>query len=155
MADIVALQTAASRFPPSAGVTADGVMGPQTHAAVLGALGWIVQNVPDQADTAQGLIGDLTTQQAVVNAADGLTTYLNQVADAANLGGPDINVPGGSSGGGRLLPGLPKLPTSAANAFDAFKKLPTWLKVGLFLGVGGIVYFSWKHYHKSKGLFGY
>ncbi len=163
MADIVALQTAASRYGDAAGfgsVTADGVMGPQTQQAVTGALNWIATNVPDEADNASNLSGQLTSQQAIVNSADGITTYLNNVADTVGNMGPNIDIPSVGSTTSHLLSKLPgRLPQQAASALDAVAKIPTWVKVGGIFALAAVVWYAWHrvraHRRGMQGMFGW
>lgn len=124
MGNINELQAAASRFGSVAGfgaVVPTGTVDDQTMNAVVQSLTWIRDHVAGESDTASGLIGRITSQSVLSNAADGLTTYLNQIGDQAGVGGSSLD----------FAPSIPGI----ANLKQAWGKVPSWAKV---LGVVGL-----------------
>lgn len=124
MADINALQAAVSRFGNVAGfgsVTPTGQADDQTLAAVKNALTWIRDHVSGEADTATGLIAAITDSSTMTQHADGLTTYLNGIADSNSVGGSNLDF-------APQAPGITSLK-------QAWATVPTWAKV---LGGAGI-----------------
>jgi hypothetical protein len=107
-----ALQAAASRFATVAGfspLVPTSQFDDQTLQAIRSALGWIAVQVPTEADTAHGLLTSVVDTSTMTNSASGLTTYLNQIGDQANVGGSNLNFTPGAmpAGGGFLGLGLP------------------------------------------------
>lgn len=128
MADINALQAAASRYAIVAGfnsVVPTGVMDDQTLKAVTGALIWIRDHAPGENDNASGILAKLTGQAALTSSADGITTYLSGVADVNGVGGSNLD----------FAPQAPGI-TSFKQLWD---QIPMWAKVaggaGLIVGL--------------------
>ncbi len=102
MSAIDQLQAAVSRFGTTVGfgaVTASNTVDAETIAAVSNTLRWIHANVPAQADTALGLLNQLSSADMIAQSATGLAIYLNQVANDLNLGGSNLIITPPSSSG--------------------------------------------------------
>lgn len=107
-----ALQAAASRFATVAGfapLVPTSQFDDQTLQAIRSALGWIAVQVTTETDTAHGLLTSIVDTTTMTNSAAGLTAYLNQIGDQANVGGSNLNFTPGATpaGGGFLGLGLP------------------------------------------------
>jgi hypothetical protein len=140
MANIVALQTALNRYPLDFKLNITGTVDSTTQRAVQFVLQWIAQNVATESDNANALQNQFTSISSISSSADGLTTYLNQIADTVAPGVEmDTSVPSG-------LPGQ-----VAASITDAFKNVPTWALVGGGIVLAGLI--TWgvvSHKHKKK-----
>ena len=96
MSAIDELQAAVSRFGTTVGfgaVTASNTIDAETIAVVSSTLQWIHANVPAQADTAIGLLNQLSSADVIAQSASGIAIYLNQVANDLSLGGSNLNIP--------------------------------------------------------------
>lgn len=172
MADsnVASLQTQLNRFASVASFAplgVDGIMGPNTGAAILKGLAYVASADSDEHDTAGGLAIALVNGDGSINytqmssSANGLAIYFGQIADTLQLVGPAV-----ASGGGHAASPTQVLTTANAGGPGALatdlwlsvKNLPTWAKVGGGLALGLVAVAAVQHakerHGSLKGFFG-
>lgn len=161
--NVASLQTQLNRFASVAGFAAlgvDGIMGPNTGAAILKGLAYVSSADSDEHDTAGGLALALVNGDGSINytqmsqSANGLATYFGQIADTLSLAGPAVASTGGHAASPTQVLNTANAAGPSALATDLWlsvKNLPTWAKVGGGVALGLVAIAAVQHAKERHG----